>query len=159
MQHQVRCADDRRIDILARGPPLYGGLPICGDAALVSVLHADGTPWRWADERDGVALEHTAKQHLATYWEVNAAPRLHFLMLGAELGGRISPEALSALHQLAAAKASEAPQLLQKRAQAAWHRRWLGMVSTTIQVAVAESLLEPSADCKTELSGWPPVPL
>ncbi len=78
-------------------------------------------------------------------------------MLGAELGGRVSQEALKALHLLAVAKARESPELLRRRAKSAWQRRWLGMLSVSIQVAVAESLLDPTNDTRTEVNGWAPA--
>ena len=55
MDMGVPAADNRRIDLVARGLPLFGGVLICGDAAMVSPVHANGEPWHGAVERDGVA--------------------------------------------------------------------------------------------------------
>ncbi len=54
---------------------------------------------------------------------------------------------------MAAAKARENPALLAAGAQQAWYRRWMGLVAVAIQVAAAESLLEPSSEHRAELDG------
>ena len=41
----VRPLDTRRVDLIARGLPLYGGILVCGDASLVAPL-TPLTPWR-----------------------------------------------------------------------------------------------------------------
>ena len=156
LRPRIPTTDGRRVDLVARGLPLFGGLPLCGDAALVSALHADGSPWRYADLQDGVALQRTDEQHRQQYHELCSSNRAHFVMLGAELGGRLSAEASHMLRQLAAAKAREAPQLLRRSVEFAWHRRWLTLVSVAIQVATAESLLEPTSSHKTEVDGHTP---
>ena len=157
LRPRIQSDDGRRIDLTARGLPISGGIPICRDAALVSALHADGSSWHRADTEDGVSLNRTEEEHRVTYHEVCASDRAHSVMLGAELGGRMSPAALRILRSLAAAKAREAPAVLQRRARLAWHRRWLSMVSVAVQVAVAESLLEPMSHHRTELDSITPL--
>ena len=81
----VHASDNRRIDLVARGLPLFGGVPTCGDAALVSHVHADGTPLLGADVRDFVALERTRWQHSREYSELIAGdypPLLLFDLTG-----------------------------------------------------------------------------
>jgi hypothetical protein len=146
LRPQVPAWDDRRIDLVARGLPLFGGLPICGDAAVVSAIHADGMPWSGAEANDGVALARTTAAHQETYAELCASGSLRFVMLGAELGGRLSPEVAPVLWGLAAAKARESPALLIVAAQHAWHRCWLSMVAVAIQVAAAEAILDPTSE-------------
>ena len=157
LRPRVRQGDTRQIDLVARGLPLFGGLPICGDAAVVSALHGDGTPWAGAADENGVALRRTGNQHRDQYRELCNSDRVKFVMLGAETGGRLSQEALPVLWGLAAAKAREAPKLLARRAQYMWHRRWLIMIAVAVQNAVAESILEPCSSHRTEMDG--PAPL
>ena len=49
------------------------------------------------------------------------------------------------LRLLAAQKAEQATPLLQRSAQLAWHRRWLGLLSVAAQTALAETLLRPGS--------------
>lgn len=63
----MQAQDGRRVDLIARGLPVYGGLPSCGDASMVSALHADGAPWPRAATEDGVALQRAAETHEDTY--------------------------------------------------------------------------------------------
>ena len=39
----VGARDGRRVDMVARGLPLYGGLLLCGDVCIVSVVRGDGS--------------------------------------------------------------------------------------------------------------------
>ena len=153
----VHASGNRRIDLVARGLPLFGGVPTCGDAALVSHVHADGTPLLGADVRDFVALERTRWQHSREYSELIAGDRGLLVVLGCEIGGRWAPEALELLHGLAAAKCEQAPALLRRSARLAWHRRWLGFLPVAVQRALAESLLAPTSHHFTEQSSTEPA--
>ena len=104
-----------------------------------------------------MALRRTTEEHRDRYHEICASDRRRFVMLGAELGGRLSTEALAILRRLAEAKSREVPTLLQRRAQRTWHRRWLGIVSVAVQVATAESLLDPASQHRSELDGATPA--
>ena len=145
LQFHISASDERRSDLLARGTALFGGLPTCGDASLASPLHADGSPWRRADQEDGVVIARVNRQHYDDYPELVASSRVHFLMLSAEIGGRLHQEAIDILQRLAAAKAAALPQLLRRGARLTWYRRWLSMVSVSIQMATMESILQAEA--------------
>jgi hypothetical protein len=152
----VGVQDDRRVDMIARGLPVYGGLPICGDASMVSAIHDDGTPWRRAAAENGVALQRARDMHEQTYPELVHSDRLRLIVLGCELGGRQPTEALLLIRQLAAAKAREAPELLRKSAQFAWQHRWLSLVSIAAQTTLAQSLSQPQSQHRDEFDGWAP---
>ena len=70
----------------------------------------------------------------------DSAARL--VVLGLEVGGRWSDEALDFLRQLAKAKSRRSPRLLRKSAQAAWTSRWLGLLSVAAHRAFATTLLD-----------------
>ena len=57
---------------------------------------------------------------------------------------------------LCAHKAREAPSLLKQSAASAWHRRWINPLSVASQIAVSETLLDPTNHHLTELGGDPP---
>ena len=145
--------DSRRIDFVARGTPLFGGLPIYGDASLVSPVRGDGTAYARAATTDGIALQRTRATHENTYFDLVNNDRVAFVMLGSELGGRFSDEALRVLKQLAAAKARQAPDLLRSSIRHGWHHRWLCMLSVATQSTLAESLLKPGSQYFSEIDG------
>ena len=62
--------DERRVDLVARGLPLFGGVPVCGDSSMTSVLHCDGKPWVGATDNDGVAIQRARRAHETTYPEL-----------------------------------------------------------------------------------------
>jgi hypothetical protein len=146
----VSALDGRRVDLVARGLPLYHGVALCGDATMVSPLHADGSAWSRAADVDGVALQRTRDKHEDRYPELVGGERARLLVLGCEIGGRWDPEALMVLNRLAAHKAQEATHLLRRSARLAWHRRWLLLVSVAAQRALTETLLKPGYPHLTE---------
>ena len=152
----LRSTDGRRVDLVARGLSLFNGVPVCGDATMVSPLHANGTPWAGAADHDGVALSRTRRKHEDDYSELVGGSRARLLVLGCEVFGRWDPEALGCLVALSRHKAREAPELLRSSAALAWHRRWLSLLSVAAQVALAETLVAPGCPHLTELGAEPP---
>ena len=49
--------DGRRLEVVADGLPLFGGVQLAIDTTLVFPLHSNGSAWRGAGDRDGVVLE------------------------------------------------------------------------------------------------------
>ena len=107
---------------------------------LVCALHADGSPRRHANQRDGVALPAAKRRKVATYPEL-AGPhsRAKLVVLAVEVGGRWSDETRGFLRQLARARAREEIPLI--RAEQAWRLRWGAMFACAAAKAVASSLL------------------
>ena len=141
----VRAGDGRRIDVVAFDLPLHGGVPICGDATMVSPLHADGSARRGTCETDGLSLKAARKKKEMQYPELVNGDGARLLLLGWEVGGRWAPETLRLLWQLAKHRASRAPALLRRSAQQAWHRRWMCLAAVAAQSALAASIAEPRA--------------
>ena len=137
--------DGRRVDVVAYGLPVFGGLPVCADATLVSPLHCDGTPWRGADTEDGLRLRAARRRKEVVYPELVGSAMAKLVVLAHEVGGRLAPEALRLLRRLAEFRCSRAPPLLQRSARSAWHRRLVCSVSMAAQSALAATLAEPWA--------------
>jgi len=137
-------------------PPALGDIPVCGDASLVSALHADGTIWPRAADRDGVALARARRLHRTAYPELADGTRGRLVVLGTELGGRWAPEAITLLRCLAEAKSRSSPALLRRSAQLAWYQRWIRMLSVASQTALAEALTRPVSPHYTEMDGDTP---
>ena len=142
---QGSAEDGRRVDVVAYNLPVFGGVPICADATIVSVLHRDGSAWRGAAESDGVRLRAARKRKEVVYPELVDGDRGRLVVLGCEAGGRWAPEALRLLSRLAREHSKQAPAVLRHSARAAWHRRWMCAVSVAAQTALAASLAEPAA--------------
>ena len=118
-----RAADARRLEVVVDGSPLCGGCQLAVDATVVSALHCDGSPHRGAV--DGVVLHRARRRKERTYpelWGLEGGPR--FVVLGIEVGGRMSTETASFLSQLAKARARQETALMRRRAEQAWRMRW-----------------------------------
>ena len=124
---------------------------------MVSPLHANGTPWSGAADREDVGIARTRRLHERAYPELVDGDRARLLVLGCEVFGRWAPEVRQVLKVLCEHKAKEAPELLRRSATLAWHRRWMGLLSVAAQTALAESLLAPTSPHLTEIDADPPA--
>ena len=134
--------DARRIEILATGLPLYRGVPMAVDVTMVSALHADGTPWAGAAERDGTAILRAERAKAVCYPELVRSSVLRLVTVACEVGGRWNAASQDLLRRLAAAKARSAPPALWGTARGAWLRRWTALLSVAQQRALAETLVD-----------------
>ena len=66
-------ADNRRLEVVVDGLPLFGGVQLAVDTTLVSAVQGDGVPRRGAANRDGVALASARRKKARTYPELVAA--------------------------------------------------------------------------------------
>ena len=115
MDLALEAADDgRRVDVVAYGLPLFGGVPVCADATLVSPLHSNGEPWRGADSEDGLRLRAARRRKEVTYPELIGSSMAKLVVLGHEVGGRWAPETLRLLHHLARTRSEQAPGILRR---------------------------------------------
>ena len=121
--------DGRRLEVIANGLPLWGGAQLAIDATLVSPVRADGSAQPGAADEDGVQLAVARARKERAYPELLEARRCRLVVLGLEVGGRWSEEALTFVRLLARTKARSAPQRLRASAQAAWQHRWTGLAS------------------------------
>ena len=54
-------ADNRRLEVVADGLPLFHGAQLAVDTTMVSTVQADGAPRRQCAERDGAALDQARR--------------------------------------------------------------------------------------------------
>ena len=87
--------DGRRLEVVAEGLPLFGGVQLALDTTLVSPVRADGTARPGAAQRDGVALVSAR----------SLKERTRLVVLAGEVGSRWSGETSNFLRLLTAAKA------------------------------------------------------
>ncbi|CAK0851576.1 unnamed protein product, partial [Prorocentrum cordatum] len=134
--------DGRKIEVIANGLPLWGGAQLAIDATLVSPVRTDGTAQPRAADEDGVQLAVARGRKEATYPELIGSRRCRLVVLGLEVGGRWSEEALTFVRLLARTRARSAPQRLRASARAAHLHRWTGLAAVAAQRACAATLLE-----------------
>ena len=134
--------DNRRVEVIADGLPLWHGAQLAIDTTLVSPLRGDGSARGRAADHSGSALQARRRKE-RTYPELAGdAGRARLVVLAAEVGGRWSEETAQFLRGLAKARADSVPPLLQGRVKAAWLRRWSSLLACSATRAFAESLLE-----------------
>ena len=143
MNLDVPVADERRIEVVANGLPLWHGSQLAVDATIVSPLTRQGEAHPHADVQPGRAVTNAArrKRH-HTYPELGQARRCRLVVVGIEVGGRFGSEAVQLLRLLARHRAAAVPRLLRPSAITAWVARWSGLLAVAAQRALAASLLE-----------------
>ena len=137
--------DNRKIEVVADGLPLFHGARLAVDVTIVSSVRGDGSARRQCADLDGAAL-HQARQKKATTYPELAHPRggrARLVVLGCEVGRRWSEEARNFVSQLAKAKSRwELPQLRQP-VRHAWFRRRSTLLACSAARSFALSPLEP----------------
>ena len=136
-------AHGRRLEVAVDGLPLFGGAQLAVDTTMVGAVHTDGTAIRGASNADGVAVVAARRRKERTFPElVGPRARARLVVLGVEVGGRLSTETQSFLSRLAKAKANGEVPLMCRTAEQAWRLRWRSLLSCTAARAVATSMLE-----------------
>ena len=111
------------------------------DVTVVSPLTRNGAPGPSARTTNGAALRRAERRKRTTYYDVHNSQVAELLVLGAEVFGRWSEDALSLVRELIALKVQDVQPLLRGSATAAYTTRWWNLLSTGLQRACAESLL------------------
>ena len=137
----TRQHDDRRIEVIANGLPLWGGVQLAVDTTLVSALDARGRPRRHQRSTVGAALRIARSNKERTYPELMRAPRCRLVVLALEVAGRWSAEAVQFVRLLSRCRARSAPPHLRPSSTAAWVQRWSGLLAFAAARSFAASLL------------------
>ncbi|CAE7901835.1 unnamed protein product [Symbiodinium sp. KB8] len=138
--HLAACQDDRHIEVIATGLPLWGGAQLAVDTMLVSPLTAAGLPRRAGGRAAGAALL-TARRAERTYPELCRSNRCRLTVLALEIGGRWSAEAATFVRLLARCRARSAPLPSRAAAISAYTLRWSALLSFAVVRSFAASLL------------------
>ena len=137
----VQRQDERRIEVIANGLPLWSGAQLAVDTTLVSALDSAGQARRHQRSTAGAALRIARKAKERTYPELLRSAQCRLVVLGIELGGRWSTEAAQFIRLRARSRARAAPPLLRSSATAAYVTRWSALLSFAAARALAASLL------------------
>ena len=142
---QLRHASQPSVNgsVRANGLPLYQGAQVAVDTTLVSPVSRDGTARARADREPGAAASDAARRkRQETYPELLAARRCKLVVVGLEVGGRLTADTVTFLRLLADARARAAPTRLRPATRQASVHRWTGLLAVAAQRAYASSLLE-----------------
>ena len=156
--HGVHPADERRIEVIANGLPLWNGAQLAIDATLVSPLGRNGDARPRAARHDGAALDSARRRKERTYPELQASRRCRLVVLGLEVGGRWSAESVNFIWQLARARARRSPEATRAATARAFAWRWTNLVSVAAATAFAASLLELPLSNEACVDGAEPPP-
>eukprot|EP00439_Symbiodinium_sp_Y106_P014070 s4384_g2.t1 len=127
--------DDRRIEAIANGLPLWGGTQLAVDTTLVSPRTSARAPRRSSDTNAGAALAEARRSKERTYSEFGRAARCRLVVLGIEVCGRWSA---NFVRLLARARARHATPL---QRVAAFVGRWSRLLTVAATRSFGTSLL------------------
>ena len=133
--------DERRIEIVANGLPIWHGSQVAIDTTMVSPLHQNGIARPRADQIGGIAIQIMSSRKRHKYRAITQARRCRFVVFGVEVGGRWGEEALDLLRRLARSKARSAPPWMRASVGQAFAYRWSALISVAAHRALATSLL------------------
>ena len=136
----VAADDERAIEVLTSGLPLFFGAQLAVDVTLRCALTADGLPQPGAAAVDGAVCSRAREDKERKYPEHLRDDRCRLVVLALETGGRWSEEAVQFVESLAVSRAREAPPTL---AALAWRRRWTRMLAVSCTRSFACSLVPP----------------
>ena len=147
----ISASDDRWIEIVATGLPMYRNTPIACDVTIASPLTGKGDARPRAAWEDGVAIRKAEREHERTYHELVNSSRCRLVVLACEVGGRWSETCLQLIHDLAEFRSRQAPPRLRRSTALAWENRWWGMLSVAMQDSLAATLVN---DAPHLVHGW-----
>ena len=161
----VNHMDDRAIEVIANGLPLWQGSQLAVDTTLVSPLTSAAEPRRRGGRFAGTALHAARQTKERTYPELVGSGRCRLVVLAMEVGGRWSAEAAQFLRLLAQTKTQSTPRHLRQATVTTLISGWsailthAGMQAFGMQ-AFASSLLSIPTDGATNGEGalpplWP----
>ena len=125
----------------AQAPGAFRGLPLFCDVTVVSPLTQSGAARGSSASSNGAILRTAVNRKRGTYSDIPDSGVARLVVLGCEVYGRWSEDAVVLVRQLAEAKAREAPPALRTSARQAWSCRWWSLASVGVQRAIGEALL------------------
>ena len=143
--------DERRIEVIANGLPLWNGSQLAIDTTLVSPPTSQAEPRRHQQTTAGAALRIARRAKERTYPELVGGGRARLVVVAIELGGRWSSEAATLLRLLSRHKTQSISILLRPAARHAWISRWAAHLSAAAMRSFACSLLHLPASTTTNI--------
>ena len=138
-----------RLEVVADGLPLFGGVQLAIDTTLVSPLHSNGSEWRGAGDRDGVVLEAARRRKERTYPELvhRRHNRARLVVLAAEVGAGGLMKRGASFELWPGHEPNLNPDCCATELNRLRRMRWWSLLSCAASRAFASSLLELRSAC------------
>ena len=149
----VSALDQRELNVVARGLPLFGGRTIGVDATLRSPLSAAGAVRFGSHQRDGATFSVARQDKEHKYPELaGQAHQIKFVVGACEIGGRCNQESVDLVRALVLHRAATAAPASRASLRSCLARRYWGILFIATQRACV--------DCRTTPcpSSSPPFP-
>ena len=132
--------DQRRLDGVGWGLPIFEGLPIVMDATIRSPLTCTGLPAPGSDRKDGATFAKARYDKKRAYPELHDNPTCTFVTLACETGGRWSKEVSDLVGALTTYKSEQCSRALQKSTKLLYTRRFWQLLSVAALKGITASL-------------------
>ena len=151
MNLQVDRVDDRRLEVVANGLPLWGGQQLAVDTTLVSPLSGSGQPCRRGGRVQGAALALARRRKERTYPELLRSERCRLVVLAVEVGGRWTRQ------PPLCAPSREVPVRLRSSLVAVLVARWSALLSHAAMSAFAATFTQRAGALSHADGALPPL--
>jgi len=153
----VPAGDGRRLDLIVPGLNVANGLPLFCDITVVSPVSRNGQPRPGTSNRGGRLLEIADDDNRATYQPVVDSGLGALFCLGCEVYGRWGQPCINLMKALVRERSRLLHPRVRRGTALGLQHRWWGILSISLQKAVARAILrEHGADLHESL--LEPVP-
>ena len=154
----VAPSDTRRLDIVAPGLNVFGGLPLFCDVTVVSPITATGAARPGTSNRGGHLLAHAEDDNNDTYWDVISTGLGQLLCLGCEVFGRWGCQSIDLVPKLARERTRGLHVRIRRGMALSLQHRWWAILGLALQRSVAHIVLSSAAGVDLMATGLEPAP-
>ena len=138
--------DERRLDLVVPGLSVDRGLPLFCDATIISPIARSGEARAGTSNRGGALLERAERENNITYTEVAGSNLASLQCLSCEVYGRWGRQCVELVPKLARERSRGLARRVRRGAMLMFQRRWWGILSVTLQTAVAHMVRFPAGE-------------
>ena len=142
----VPAGDMRRLDLVVPGLNVDRGLPLFCDVTVISPVSRNGRPRAGTSNRGGRLLEVANEDNTATYRPVVQSGLGALYCLGCEVYGRWGEPCIRLMHALVRERARMLHPRVRRGTALCLQHRWWGILSVTLQKAVARAILREAGE-------------
>ena len=142
----VPAADMRRLDLVVPGLNVARGLPLFCDVTVISPVSRNGQPRPGTSNRGGLHLEIADADNVATYQPVVSSGLGALYCLGCEVYGRWGEPCIQLMKSLVRERTRLLHPRVRRGTALSLQHRWWGILSITLQKAVARAILRPAGE-------------
>ena len=142
----VPAGDMRRLDLVVPGLNVDRGLPLFCDVTVISPVSRNGQPRAGTSNRGGRLLEIADQDNEATYQPVVESGLGALYCLGCEVYGRWGEPCTRLMHALVRERSRLLHPRVRRGTALSLQHRWWGILSVTLQKAVARAILREAGE-------------